>query len=663
MAKNTKKKKAFTLTELLVVVVVVGVLAAITLPKFTKIMEVRKTTEAEQVMAAVRTEQEYRCAMDRAYTENFAHLSQTMLTKDASTASMASTKHFGYTLEPFGILARRTGQGYTLHMPSYADGRICCEGNGCSNLNKDYPSCAELQNKPDFQVAVQCDPTGLNPDQQEHVVDPCDGVPVPPDNVEYCEDTNPNTCGTITREYWCEGGTIKNRIKSGECTPSPDTKQVACGEENGLCGYRTTTYVCGDAHSWVESITASCNPKEERESCGEGALKDKFKTRTATSCDNETGTWTYSDWDTSECETSDPKTCSAWAEFYQTTEGPVAWGQKCYSEMKIKDTSYAGTDVTEANFADKCCKTPTSCSMWGGYYNVGNGGNGSNRNQGVKDRCREDDMVAKTSGANAGVTLGNFTDMCCQESPWHWDTDYVVEVDYSRKYVEDRAKGHGTSVLYYTVSGMNDASFAPKPGCMSGSSIGDIYPSCYVGNDCGWGTDCFSDTSLIELSSLEIRGPQSSTNNGECFDCNDGKCPKAWVEGGNGYELAGDGYFYSGGDGYEFSDFRDINSCQMDGFGNLGPTASYTFCTNEPMAPSTAVQQIMSHDKCVRHNMYSCNQDFMDLIAQADAEFYAYNCGGGGGLRESTTCTSKARLYFRPRISIRIRHYCKKSGS
>ena len=69
--KKNEKKKAFTLTELLVVVIVIGVLAAIVLPKFSKVMETRKTTEAEELMAAVRTEQERRCALDKPYATEF----------------------------------------------------------------------------------------------------------------------------------------------------------------------------------------------------------------------------------------------------------------------------------------------------------------------------------------------------------------------------------------------------------------------------------------------------------------------------------------------------------------------------------------------------------------------------------------------------------------
>ena len=55
---KTANKRAFTLTELLIVVIVIGVLSAVTLPKFNRVIENRKVTEAEEMMSAVRTEQE-----------------------------------------------------------------------------------------------------------------------------------------------------------------------------------------------------------------------------------------------------------------------------------------------------------------------------------------------------------------------------------------------------------------------------------------------------------------------------------------------------------------------------------------------------------------------------------------------------------------------------
>ena len=52
-----QNRRAFTLTELLIVVIVIGVLSAVTLPKFNRVIENRKVTEAEEMMSAVRTEQ------------------------------------------------------------------------------------------------------------------------------------------------------------------------------------------------------------------------------------------------------------------------------------------------------------------------------------------------------------------------------------------------------------------------------------------------------------------------------------------------------------------------------------------------------------------------------------------------------------------------------
>ncbi|WP_428041201.1 prepilin-type N-terminal cleavage/methylation domain-containing protein, partial [Candidatus Avelusimicrobium fimicolum] len=279
--KNNRKKKAFTLTELLVVVIVIGVLSAVVLPKFNKVIETRKTTEAEEMMAAVRTEQERRCALDKDYTT------------DAATVNLASlkTKNFNYTLKNTGIEAASTGKyGYTLKMPSYRDGRLCCDSaEQCAKLNKNYPLCSELTAKADYTIGEECS-AGEVPDNTPKtcegsstqacgcknggtrtrtcdtttgtwsawsacsIADSCECKGVQPASFQSC-----NTCGTQTRPITCNSATgewvpgewgacdkTAAECNSGECT-NGDTKTEACGN----CGTQEITCING---RWIAGI-------------------------------------------------------------------------------------------------------------------------------------------------------------------------------------------------------------------------------------------------------------------------------------------------------------------------------------------------------------------------------------------------------------------------
>ena len=280
--KNNRKKKAFTLTELLVVVIVIGVLSAVVLPKFSKVIETRKTTEAEEMMAAVRTEQERRCALDKDYTT------------DAATVNLASlkTKNFNYTLKNTGIEAKSNNSkyGYTLKMPSYRDGRLCCDSaEQCAKLNKNYPLCSELTAKADYTSGAECS-AGEVPDNTPKtcegpsteacgcnkggnrtrtcdtttgtwsawsacsIADSCECKGTQPASSQSC-----NTCGTQTRPITCNSATGEwvpgewgacdktvAECNSGECT-NGDTKTEACGN----CGTQEITCING---RWIEGI-------------------------------------------------------------------------------------------------------------------------------------------------------------------------------------------------------------------------------------------------------------------------------------------------------------------------------------------------------------------------------------------------------------------------
>lgn len=254
-----KKKNAFTLTELLIVVIVIGILAAVVFPKFGNIIETRKTAEAEDVMAAVRTEQEARCAMDKNYTT------------DAATVNLASldTKNFTYTLNNTGITAASKGKyAYTLSMPSYHDGRFCCDSaEECGKLNKNYPRCADLTKQKDYESGAECSSPTPPPTPEPK---PCEGAAVMPCGCKGMG-TKTRTCNTDTG-VWSEWSACSIPDECECPQPGPDSK-----ERCNTCGWRTRTVSCDKTTgTYVIGEWGACDKTpDECTSCPDGKVKDK----------------------------------------------------------------------------------------------------------------------------------------------------------------------------------------------------------------------------------------------------------------------------------------------------------------------------------------------------------------------------------------------------
>ncbi len=274
------KKKAFTLTELLVVVIVIGVLSAAVLPKFSKVIETRKTTEAEELMASIRTEQEKRCALDKPYLTDLSNMSEIVKKTD--------TKNYQLTLQDKGVIASSKGNySYNLQMPSYADGRICCDGDDCAKLNKNYPSCQGFTYEP-------------SPDS-------CAGTPPPPDpepkscaGTAVTERACTSGCGTEHRTATCNTATGNWEYSAWDnsCTAKPASESRECG--TGYTGTQTRSAVCKNGAwemgDWIGTCTPvkSCDPASKPEgtqSCGNCGTQ----TRTVT-CDTQSGEWKSGSW-------------------------------------------------------------------------------------------------------------------------------------------------------------------------------------------------------------------------------------------------------------------------------------------------------------------------------------------------------------------------------
>ena len=253
------KKKAFTLTELLVVVIVLGVLAAVAVPKFSRVLETRRTTEAENMLSAVRMEQEKRCTLGKKYTGDFADISTVAYAKTG--VAEAKSSNYTYKLTTVGVEANRADSNYTLKIPSYKSGELCCSGEGCEALNKSYPDCATITVASDECAADACDLT-------------------------------PNTCAcsTYASRHGCEcSPSVENCCAAGSGAVSYTNGQCVCPSDQTYSGSKCVD-ICDEDEYW-DAGSSSC-----KDVCSE----DQVWNSTTKQCDARcTGGAT---WNGSECE-------------------------------------------------------------------------------------------------------------------------------------------------------------------------------------------------------------------------------------------------------------------------------------------------------------------------------------------------------------------------
>lgn len=275
MTKKHLLKKAFTLTELLIVVIVLGVLAAVAVPKFSRVLETRRTTEAEHVLFSLRTEQEHRCVLGKHYQTNPAAME--------GLASAKGSKNYSYTLTEVGANAT-SSKGYSIQMPSYKQGVLCCEGSYCSSLNKSYPSCSSLSVPEDECAGVSSAPPCEDCSCAEYARNhPCQCAPNSCACPAYaaahrCECANECSCeenpnqekcqncanSTYAAAHPCEcdaGYAAANPCEcQGDCVQPCDEASKPVSVENcGNCGRRTRTVTCNTATGrWEEGNWSEC---------------------------------------------------------------------------------------------------------------------------------------------------------------------------------------------------------------------------------------------------------------------------------------------------------------------------------------------------------------------------------------------------------------------
>ena len=95
-------KQGFTMIELLVTALLIGILAAMALPQYVKVVEKQKGTEAVNILASIGKAQERYFAVNEKYTTDFSDLDADLIdfnTKAAADGSSYNTKYFVFLLD------------------------------------------------------------------------------------------------------------------------------------------------------------------------------------------------------------------------------------------------------------------------------------------------------------------------------------------------------------------------------------------------------------------------------------------------------------------------------------------------------------------------------------------------------------------------------------
>ena len=484
-------KKAFTLTELLMVVLVLGVLATVSVPKMKQVLETRRTTEAENMMGAIRSEQEKRCVSNKSYSQKWSSVQ--------NVAPKQETSSYKYTLTPTGVIA--SGSAYSLQMPSYADGRICCSGAGCNSLNKSYPLC-NSEFSASLSVAAECEATDAEEEADEPI---CENQP---DNL-----TEVVPCG-------CKNGGTKTNIY--------DTN--TCSWVEGICDISDDCACSGTTPGETQACEPSAFPGQ---ACGiQQALYD---------CDPTTGEYVFASWHdtctvTDACQVESGDCCasdfegdflSCIANKYGTSsaEYKCSSGQSsaCFSALGI----YTGTNGSTPNYSAE-----GQAFVNGGYKNYA-------CSQTVP--CMTD-MPSDSSSCNGCGTRSAVYE--CINGKWEW-----TSVGECSKTAEECGKCSNVGSSWSCPEEDNCSVTEYTCTCSDGSSYSDIGTGSTTAAE--FGSIAKTKGSRTLKDGAECYYGQQKTENGKSYYCNSSTCK--WQQTSTG---GGGG----GGGGYSCRNWTDMYS-------------------------------------------------------------------------------------------------------
>lgn len=322
---HAKRKKGFTLLEMLVVVVIIGVMTAIAVPIYTKSMRQSRVADGLNMLDVLASAQNKYFVQHGKYAADLAALNAPVKKSAINEDFAIKTTNFTYRKEQEKscIYATSADGSYTIAKNYKKNSRPVCSGDGCANLSSFV--------------------------QTGNLDDTC------PKGDEGC---------TLTESICVANGYAGFDEEHCKCIPSSCTLSLEKCQEQGCTSFSVTHCQCtGCSHHCVEGSTqwvdlgTNCDVGVQHKEvpCGHNIIQQK--------CDH--GAWVNTD--VTDCS-------NQWLISQCGGEGNVNWVPKCdckkdiYCKYKggsyaVGQTFYTGyTDDTEGECSKENSTTSSSLS-------------------------------------------------------------------------------------------------------------------------------------------------------------------------------------------------------------------------------------------------------------------------------------------------------------
>jgi len=410
--KKSKKNKGFTLIELLIVMLIIGIVGAISIPMYMHAMEKSRATEPIGLLNTIaNAEQRYKISTME-YTNQLPDLDIHIepYTQGNMTPSTFDTEYFDFTLEEEKAIAvRKDGGDYTLAV-EYETGEVTCtpgESRICTSLNLKAGEAAvepEPEPEPDPWKETSCPTSEYDAfymsdspyyDEWSWNYYQYDGPTI---NNPWWNSYYDNTLDCIVGE-----GNFVEKFRDSSCLDSTTCEEYEITDQ-GLQKDRIWWWDQNSNEKYVNSYTKrTCNKEAGEVECDEwtevtevqydedNTYATIIKTCTGDNINQADGSCLYYDniYAVGGMHSSNYARCNWWDEYdnycydwtiYDNNQGIECWGDSyqlqnmdCYSMMAGCMYYNPETGMCEGGYWDSCAYYDPEFGCQGGY--VGGMGN------------------------------------------------------------------------------------------------------------------------------------------------------------------------------------------------------------------------------------------------------------------------------------------------